>query len=228
MSDEGNKLHPATALDITESSGRRPWWKPRVPHTHEHRELADAWRSEADHLTRLILLRIVDREGSPESWKNISINDVRERVPPWQQEFVFHRFSSRIRWYAHRYPQLIRWHTVLALLVLAAGLGTSGITALNETRDESSTVWTVTVIVLGVLVGIFTGLSQIWKPGQKSSSYYVGQNDLRQEGWDFVQRRGRYKDKDYPDEAFELFVEAISLIERRALAVDLQGTGQPA
>jgi hypothetical protein len=223
-------VHPASRLGIDPLTESARGWRAHVwPWRSEARELAGAWRSEADHLARLILLRLQypDDDGAPWTATRDGVATDARAIAPWQQEFVYHRFSSRIRWYARRYPYLVRVQTILALIVVAAGLGTSGITAL-DTGSGTWNGWPYVVIILGVVVGVFTGLSQIWKPGQKALSYCVGQLELRQEGWDFVQKRGEYKASAYPHDAFGLFAERVASIERQALAVDLQGAGQPA
>ena len=222
-------LHPAPALDIpesTEESGVRAWLRQKI-WSSERRELALAWQSEADHVTRLILLRLRYPGDQPDQWGDVHLGSELEGIPPWQREFVYHRYASRIRWYAQAYPRLLRWHTGLALLVVAAGLASSGLAAINEGREDTSLGLSLAVITLGILVGVTTGLAQTWKPGQKSASYYAGQNDLRHEGWNFVQKRGPYKDLSYPNDAFTEFANAVTSLEQRALAIDLQGGGQP-
>jgi hypothetical protein len=143
-------LHPAPALDIpesTEESGVRAWLRQKI-WSSERRELALAWQSEADHVTRLILLRLRYPGDQPDQWGDVHLGSELERIPPWQREFVYHRYASRIRWYAQAYPRLLRWHTGLALLVVAAGLASSGLAAVNEGREDTSLGLSLAVIIL--------------------------------------------------------------------------------
>jgi hypothetical protein len=224
------EVHPAYALGLADTRSERGRRERLWGWLDARGEIKRAWRSESDHLARLVILRLLFPDDSPREWNKVAAADELSRITPWQLEFIYHRFSSRIRWYARAAPSLSFWYTLIALLVVASGLLTSGLTAIQQAaseRAQDDSILPYVVIGLGVAIGVLTGLSQVWKPAQKSVSYYAGQHDLRQEGWDFVNKRGRYRTKDYPEAAFAVFVDAVTAIERRALAVDLQGAGAP-
>ena len=161
--------------------------------------------AEAQELCRLIL----DRLDPP--------NDA-------QAAFLQARFGRRLEWFGARGRLIVSLHTLLALVIVAAGLLTSGITALE---DQQLTAWSYVVIGLGVLVGVFTGLMQIWRPSERSVSYLTAERQLRDEGWRFVQRRGRYEHCESSAEAWDAFVDAVQEIEGHATTVDRTPLAEP-
>ena len=71
------------------------------------------------------------------------------------------------------------------------------------------------VIVAGLVVGGLQSLSQWLKPSRRSTRRGLAANDLRSEGWAFLQGRDRYKDKATPDGAWKLFCDQIDRVEDR-------------
>jgi hypothetical protein len=144
-----------------------------------------------------------------------------------QLAFVHLRFVRRLEWYGARGRLLVVFHSGIVLATIAAGLLTSGVTALAKDKGGTLSFWSLVVIALGVAVGLLTGLTQIWRPGQRSASYNLGERELRDEGWCFVHARGKYESLHYPDQAWAAFVDAVREIEGRATALDQAVTGDP-
>jgi hypothetical protein len=132
-----------------------------------------------------------------------------------QLNFVVYRFVSRLSWFGRRSLSQNRYHTMIALTVIAAGLLTSGLTAFTDAGGLSG--WQRgLVIALGVVVGVGTGLTQILRPAQRSVAYQQAYERLLTEGWEFVLGRGRYEQTSDIDDAFEAFVDAVLDIDARA------------
>lgn len=152
---------------------------------------------EAQALSELILAR----HGSP---------------GPEHEVFVRERVFRRLNWYGARGRLTATLHGLVALAIIAAGLTSSGIAALSAEFPLSK----MTVMVLGVLVGVLTGVIQVWKPTQRAGNYYWAENELRNEGWRYVHSRGQYEGNLTPETAWACFVDAVLDIEQRATTAD--------
>lgn len=161
--------------------------------------------------------RAAEQERSDEAGELCSLILERLEEPDEAQAvFVRRQFRRRLEWFGARGRLTVSLHTAVALLIVAAGLSMSGVTAIE---DKHLNGWSYFVIVLGVVVGVLTGLLQIWRPSERSVSYLTAERELRDEGWRFVQQRGRYE-KATDTAAWGAFVDAIQEINGRATAVD--------
>jgi Protein of unknown function (DUF4231) len=136
------------------------------------------------------------------------------------RDFIVYRYELPLIWFGDRAPRYKRLFARISLIVIAAGLLSSGLAALAKGQSDGfggTVSWIV--IVLGIVVGLGSGYMQISKPSQKSVAYANAQYELRREGWDLVHRRGKYKDV-ADDEVFGAFVDVILDLEARARAVD--------
>ena len=146
------------------------------------------------------------------------ILDRLERATDADVDFVRYRFAHRLAWFGRRALWQNRYHAVVAVTVIAAGLISSGVTALADPGGLSPFEEGL-VIALGVIVGVGTGLAQILRPAQKSVAYQRAYNDLLQAGWDFVNAQEPYNDQDVRV-AFSKFAARVAEIENLATAAE--------
>lgn len=130
--------------------------------------------------------------------------------------YLHHRFEEPMIKYGRRGPLYGRAFTFLSVTVIAAGFGSSAISAVGQEPTEFLR-WLV--FGLGVLVSLFTAINQLWKPDLRSVGSYRAGNSLRREGWDFVFNRGRYQ-LAKENAAFDLFVDQVREIQSQADAID--------
>ncbi len=123
-----------------------------------------------------------------------------------QRAFLEHRFVGPLRTYERTFRGYSVLDNFLNVTSILAGLGASLAAALEWPK-----VW---VIVAGLVVGGLQSLSQWLKPSRRSTRRGLAANDLRSEGWAFLQGRDRYKDK-APDVAWKLFCDQIDRVEDR-------------
>lgn len=152
---------------------------------------------------------------------------IRERIletletrGPGREDFLTYRFQLPLIWYGEHAPKLTKRHEIISLGVIAAGLISSGLTAIA--KGQSSFFGEITgwlVIGLGVVVGLGTGFIQLTKPSQRAIVYGTAQDTLRREGWDLVHRRNRYAGLSEP-EAFGTFVDIVLGLEARTRSVE--------
>lgn len=158
-------------------------------------------RSEADCLQKKIAKKAAEEAGREE--KELCC-------------YLHHRFEEPLVKYGRRGPLYGRAFTFLSVTVIAAGFGSSAISAAGQEPTEFLR-WAV--FGLGVLVSLFTAINQLWKPGLRSVGSYRAGNSLRREGWDFVFNRGRYQ-LAKANQAFDLFVDQVREIQSQADAID--------
>lgn len=138
-------------------------------------------------------------------------------------EFGFGSHLRNYRAFAGKYGFAFAF---LSIVGVAAGVISSGIAA--GWSGASRSRWAI--LVLGLLVALAAAINQVWRPGEKSVSRMRGANALRNEGWAFVHKRGRYRLLADDREAFGLFVDEVFRIVGEAAVVDeahVQGPEAP-
>jgi len=125
-----------------------------------------------------------------------------------QRAFLEHRFVGPLKTYERTFRAYSVLDNFLNVTSILAGLLASLAAALEWPK-----VW---VIVAGLVVGGLQSLSQWLKPSRRSTRRGLAANDLRSEGWAFLQGRDRYKGKENdPAGAWKLFCDQIDRVEDR-------------
>lgn len=125
-----------------------------------------------------------------------------------QRAFLEHRFVGPLKTYERTFRAYSVLDNFLNVTSILAGVGASLAAALEWPK-----VW---VIVAGLVVGGLQSLSQWLKPSRRSTRRGLAANDLRSEGWAFLQGRDRYKGKENdPAGAWKLFCDQIDRVEDR-------------
>jgi len=132
--------------------------------------------------------------------------------------YLEHRFERPLVKYGCRGPFYSHAFTLLSATVVAAGFGSSAISAVNDSQTASEALRWI-AIGLGVLISVFTAINQLWKPDLRSVGSYRAGNALRREGWDFVFGRGSYRSAE-ADQAFEAFLDRVKEIQMQVDAID--------
>lgn len=108
------------------------------------------------------------------------------------------------------------------MAVIAGGFATSGIavatgksaTTAGKTGGHNTLTWVV--FAIGLLVALAGGVSQIFRPGQRSTGRSLLAAELLDEGWALHNRHGVYKEDMQPDELFAIFDGRVGAIRSRA------------
>lgn len=135
---------------------------------------------EAEKLRDLILGRLPPSDRDP--------------LARAHSDFVQHRFRERFQRYAGQAPWYGTAFNALSLGSIVAALASSGLAAAANSGNQTYVRWLV--FAFGLLVAGLTGVNQLWRPAQRSTSRYRAANALRQEGWDFALGLGRYAGED--------------------------------
>ena len=125
-----------------------------------------------------------------------------------RRTFVASRFRDRMITHLGVAPRQNLAFGMLSLVSIAGGVAVSSL----ATEDSDVVFW------LGLVIAAATTLNQIWKFGPRAAVRFRSGNALRQEGWDYVMGRGRYKRKP-PDEAWDAFYDTVWQIERASDAM---------
>jgi hypothetical protein len=144
------------------------------------------------------------------------------------ESFLTVNLAPRLRLYVRVAPKLKVRYRTLAFFVAACGLASSVIAGAGNVSGDTASVFRYVVIALGLAVGLFTQLLQIWRPAERSVAYYHARASLPHEGWDFVYDDGVYAPhKSAPVRQFALFREQVLRVEAAAAAMDEQTESAP-
>lgn len=122
------------------------------------------------------------------------------------ETFVRSRFSVRMAADLRTGPLHSFFYVLSNLVAVAGGSATAALAATGYSHSPA-------VLVIGIAVAISAGFSQLFRFGERSRVRYRAGNQLRQEGWDYVMGRGRYRETDDPREAFRKFYDVFWEIE---------------
>jgi hypothetical protein len=126
-------------------------------------------------------------------------------------KFVRSRFRDRMVSHLSIAP----WHgfafSTLSLISIAGAVAISSLAASGDTTSGL-------VVALGLLIAATTAMNQIWQFQKRSTTRFRAGNSLRQEGWDYVTKQGRYAMCE-PGDSFGIFYDAVWRIEAPADAI---------
>jgi hypothetical protein len=126
-----------------------------------------------------------------------------------------------------------RTHFFVNMAVIVGGFATSGIavasgnaTTSGSNGGHNTLAWVV--FAIGLLVALSGGISQIFRPGQRSTGRSLLAAELLNEGWALDGRHGIYKASAEPNELFILFDRRIGEIRGQAFQLGvLDDSGPP-
>jgi Protein of unknown function (DUF4231) len=130
------------------------------------------------------------------------------------ERFMSYRFAEPLETNARKGPRYGWAFTLISVATITLGLVSSALAGSGP--DETAEM---VIVVLGVLVGVLTGINQLARPGQRSVARYQAAHTMRREGWDYVHDSGRYRLLD-PSERLVTFIEEIARINRIVEAMD--------
>jgi len=149
------------------------------------------------------LARLIERRLAELSWGDHSHALDQLEI---QRAFLVHRFVSPMKGFergARGYGYLDNFLNLTSIL---AGIGASLSAALGAPKAYA--------IAFGLVVGFLQSVSQWLKPAQRSTRRGIAAENLRSEGWAFLQRRDRYRGKD-DLLAWALLCDQIDRVEER-------------
>jgi hypothetical protein len=114
-------------------------------------------------------------------------------------------------------------HFVVNMAVIAGGFATSGIAVASGKASTSpgnsgdnKVLWVV--FAIGLLVAIAGGVSQIFRPGQRSTGRALLAAELLDEGWALHSRHGVYEPSMEAADLFAQFDQRVGSIRTRAFS----------
>lgn len=131
--------------------------------------------------------------------------------------FLRHRFTGPVMSYQQGDRFYSYLDTALNLTSIAAGIGASLTAALVAPKG-----WT---IVLGIIVAGCQTFSQWLKPSQRAARRGQAASELRNEAWDLLQGRDRYRGKSV-EHAWNIFCDQVDTVEDREEAAEDKESGQ--
>jgi len=158
---------------------------------------------EADHLSRCVLERAPRNDCS--------------------REFVEHRFRFPLANYRGRSTSSAAAHVAINLATAALGLATASIVSLAG----ASSPWKGIVIGIGLVVGVLSGVNQLFQFGQRNLAFARTWLTLRAEGWRYVWALDDYgprsSDTSAENAIWALFVSRVITIQQDAEKVSEPG-----
>lgn len=176
---------------------------------------------EVDKLGIHIVSRLRDASAESEASQHQDVLD----------DWVTARFTNPLSALLRQSNRNVRGNVLLNLVVVGGGFATSGIAVLatgTSNSDGSSPSAAVqqqfgsswmpwVVFVIGLLVALAGGISQLFRPGYRGTQRLILAMQMREEGWAFAMRTGDYPIDD--SEAFERFNTRVCSIHRRATEI---------
>jgi len=108
-----------------------------------------------------------------------------------------------------------RGQVFLSMLVIGLGFATSGIAVAHGSgKISSATSWTI--FAFGLVVALAGGLNQLFRPGYRATETSALVIEMKEEGWAFANKKGRYTKK---TNSFQQFDDRVSAILRRAAEI---------
>jgi hypothetical protein len=159
-------------------------------HWSKHKKLQEA---EAADLRRLILAKL--------STTGAQIDD--GSLP----KFMEFRFERRYLRYQQRAPYYGRVNGVFKAITAATGLALSGGVAIDTLQDDP--LWQSALFVLGLLAVVVATIDQTWRPALRRDTYSKCRDELRREGWEYLENLGRYEDAKDEDELAKRFLRQV-------------------
>ena len=132
-----------------------------------------------------------------------------------RDEFVRFRFQEQLRKYDKSGLRHGRFNGWFKASVVGLGALISGAVASTWFREQ--TAGQVVLVAAAVAVAVITAVDQILKPAVRNANYTQCKMTLRKEGWDFVNRRGRYQSGGAADR-YQLFVDEVLKVQERGRA----------
>ena len=133
--------------------------------------------------------------------------------------WVTHRFEAPLRTLRRQSYGNARVHVVVNMAVIAGGFATSGIAVAAGKGGEHGLSWVV--FAIGLLVALAGGVSQIFRPGQRSTGRALLAAEMLDEGWALYDRHGEYKQDMKAADLFVLFDRRIASIRDRAFRLSV-------
>jgi hypothetical protein len=136
-----------------------------------------------------------------------------------RRAFLRYRFTDPVIGYEKGCRLYSQLDTVLNLASIAAGIGASLLAASGSPKG-----WT---IILGVAIAACQTFSQWLKPSKRAARRARAASELRNEAWNILQGRDRYRGKDL-DLAWDIFCNQVDKIADREQTVeDTESAGLP-
>jgi hypothetical protein len=142
--------------------------------------------------------------------------DSKPQADKRMSDWLASRFTYPLRSLLIQASRGSRVYFGLNLLVVGGGFATSGIAvAAGGGQRGSAASWAV--FTLGLLVAVAGGITQLFRPGHRSTERATLAAQLREEGWSFANATGDYASDDQA--AFDLLDQRVSEIHRRAAKI---------
>jgi hypothetical protein len=125
--------------------------------------------------------------------------------------FIQNRFTARLGAYELADRLYSYLDTTLNLTSVAAGIGASLLAASSSPKGYPT-------IILGAAIAACQTFSQWLKPSKRAARRGRAATQLRNEAWDFLQGRDRYRDKDI-NRTWDVFCDRVDGIEDRQQAI---------
>ncbi len=104
---------------------------------------------------------------------------------------------------------------------MAFGLSSSAVLALSGQGGGTPTWARNLAILLGLLVGVLAGFNRIVRPGELALRYHRAETELRDEGWNLVNRTGQYAKANV--DLYAVFAKNVASISSRHEVAPVMG-----
>jgi len=105
-----------------------------------------------------------------------------------------------------------RWFQSLRFIAVAGALALPALASLNLGSSSHSIQWAT--FIVSIIVTLSTAGLQVFRFGTEWGIDQEYANALQIEGWAYFQQAGKYRDIKYPENAYQVFFQAVDNLQR--------------
>ena len=147
-----------------------------------------------------------------------------------KQSILKNRFLSEVLAYETRRDKTKKYYDVFRFLVTTGSILLPAIMSIGQmdpaklpANFDNISYWTAFLISLTVTIS--NGFLQLFSLDKNYFEFSLTTEQLKTEGWQFLQLAGKYEDYDTHEEAYKPFSKTVETIKRKQVEKEFQGKG---
>jgi hypothetical protein len=156
-------------------------------------------------------------------WNAVEALDLSEEKRTWMQD----RWLYEVWWFDRRAEQSNRKHSALRVIAICGGVLVPAFVSVSSTSTSLEVPARWAAFIVSVLVALAVGLDSFYHFGDRWRHYRRTAELLTMEGWQFIERAGRYREKphhhraDFHNHEFARFATQVEQLIRQDVEVYL-------
>ena len=124
-------------------------------------------------------------------WKAIEGLDMADDKKEWMRD----RWLYEVWWFDHRAEQANLRHSILRIVAIAGGVLVPALVSVSSSTERFDEAVQWTAFAVSLLVALSVGLDSFFHFGDRWRHYRRTAELLTMEGWQFIEKAGRYREK---------------------------------